>query len=318
MSVTHSPTHSNSSLSNAGSQPDLPSISANAELITVRRRKKPEAEKDFTKELADFRAEIMTFLNEFRTSNDEKLSGMNDNIVDLDNKITSITASMKNLSSEHNKLKTELSKVTESVNFLSNSHDDWKSKVSSMTKDVIELKKTKSELTECKSQLMVLQKEHNLQQQRDRLNNLEISGIPINKNEVLSEYLKQICCQLGVQLAADDIIHIHRVPTRLPNRPKNIIVKLQSQLVKDRIISAIRKNKGLTTSDIGLPGDGQRIYINEHLIPYYKKLYKQAREAATQFGYAYVWIRNGKIFMRKNDTSPSIIITDYVDLNKVK
>lgn len=319
MSVNRSPPHSNNRLHYTGSQPDLSSLGTSTQdIITLRKRKQPDSDTIIGKELSDFRYEIMSFLNEFKISNSELITSVRSDIVELNNKVTSVTTSLNNLFTEHNKIKTDLTKVTESVEFISSSHDDLKLKVSTIAKDVIELKKTKSELAECKSQLMTLEKVHNLQQQRDRINNIELSGIPMKNNEDVTEYLMQICLKLGVVISMDDIIHIHRVPTRLPNKPKNIIAKMKSQLIKDSIISAIRKNKGITTSDIGLPGDCQRIYINEHLIPYFKKLYKQTREAATQFGYAYVWIRNGKIFVRRNDTTAPIIITDYTDLTKVK
>ncbi|KAL4718487.1 hypothetical protein ACJJTC_004102 [Scirpophaga incertulas] len=319
MFVNRSPPHSNSGLSHTGSQPDLSSFSVGTQdSITLRKRKQPDSNNDLGKELADFRSEIMTFLCEFKVSNSQLITDVRSDITELNNKVSSITISMTNLSIEHNKIKSEVNKVTESVNFLSNSHDDIKTKMSCMTKEVIELKKTRSELKDCKSQLVSLQKEINLQQQRDRLHNIEISGIPIKNNEDVVQYLMQICRKIDVPISTEDIIHIHRVPTRLPNKPKNIIAKLKSQLIKDSIISAIRKNKGLSTSDIGLPGDCQRIYINEHLTPYFKKLYKQARDAAAQSGYAYVWIRGGKIFMRKNDTTASFVVTDYSDLNKVK
>ncbi|CAG9790312.1 unnamed protein product [Diatraea saccharalis] len=101
--------------------------------------------------------------------------------------------------------------------------------------------------------------------------------------------------------------------------PKNIIAKLGNLLIKDTIISAIRRKKGLTSNDLGITTSNPwRIYINEHFTPFYKMLYKRTRETAAGANYQYTWIRNGKIFVRKNDTSPPLNIMEYKDLDNLK
>lgn len=125
---------------------------------------------------------------------------------------------------------------------------------------------------------------------------------------------------VSVELTNDDIITAHRVQPKVhvPGRLKNIIVQLKSLIVKDSIISAIRRKKGITSIEIGIPGESRKIYVNEQLIPALKMLLKQTKENAKHANFQSVWVRNCKIFTRKNDTSPKIYVKDAEDLNKIK
>lgn len=80
------------------------------------------------------------------------------------------------------------------------------------------------------------------------------------------------------------------------------------RLLRDSILFGVRAKKGLTTADIQIDGDAKQIYISEHLTLTNKHLYLQARNKAKTSEYQYSWVRDGKIFVRKNDVSPVIFI----------
>ncbi|KAL4721721.1 hypothetical protein ACJJTC_001702, partial [Scirpophaga incertulas] len=105
----------------------------------------------------------------------------------------------------------------------------------------------------------------NSNEQRDRQLNVEVVGIPEDKNEDLMRYIADICKYIGVNI---------------------------------------------------IPGDPKPIYINEHLTPYNKQLLKKCKEIAMKKEYKYVWTKNGRIYIRKNDTSPAIQIHEEEDLRK--
>lgn len=120
-----------------------------------------------------------------------------------------------------------------------------------------------------------------------------------------------------MEVLADDIIHINRVSPkqRIQGRPRVIVAKMKTRLLKDNLIYLSRK-KRITTRDIGIAGDPIPIYINEHLTSSNKLLLKKCKEAAKSKMYQYVWTKNGRIFMRQNDTSPALQIFDEEDLIK--
>ncbi|XP_028158710.1 uncharacterized protein LOC114351631 [Ostrinia furnacalis] len=286
--------------------------------VTQRKRKQHALDDDLRNEMTEFRTESMSFLKDFRTAHDQDVKDMRSDLNEIKNDICSLRTDMHKMKEEHSNFKKELSSIVDSIEYQSKEQNDLKSCVDLMKEDLTLLKTTENELAECKKQLGELTEEYQIQQQRERLNNLEISGIPKSHNENLSQHLHQICQVLGLVLCADDIIHIHRVPTRVSNNPKLIIVKFKSQLIKDSIISAIRKKKALTTKEIGMGGEDRRIYVNEHLTPYYKALYRKTRELASKSSFQFVWIRNCKIYVRRNDTSPSFFIKTQKDLEKLK
>ncbi|KAL0810686.1 hypothetical protein ABMA28_010015 [Loxostege sticticalis] len=172
-----------------------------------------------------------------------------------------------------------------------------------------DLKATKEALKNIESDL-------NRQQQRERLLNLEITGIPEAKNESLHTIFLKIASTSDVVLTANDIEHINRVQPKKPiqGRPRSVVVKLKDRVIKDNIIAGIRKRRGITTNDLNRAGDPKPIYVNEHLTPQNKALYKMCREKAKQKSIKYVWIRHCSIFMRKDDTSPAVLINSEEEL----
>ncbi|RVE48661.1 hypothetical protein evm_006732 [Chilo suppressalis] len=69
-------------------------------------------------------------------------------------------------------------------------------------------------------------------------------------------------------------------------------------------LEANSKDK-LNTVQLGYGCEKTAVYVSEHLCPYYKGLHAETRKIAREKGYKYVWIRNGRIFIRKNDESPA-------------
>ncbi|CAH2107682.1 unnamed protein product [Euphydryas editha] len=193
------------------------------------------------------------------------------------------------LTQEHNTFKKELCTLTDTLEFHSKEQSDLKATVNDVKSDVKKMRIQNQDIDILKQSLDKLLHEQNIMQQRERINNLEICGIPEYKNEKVSEYLISIAKIVGIDLSIEDIVHIHRVPTRLPNRPKNIVVKLKSTQLKYGILSAIKKGVSQPT-----------------------------KEAANAANYKYIWIRNCRIYVRRSDTSPSVLIRDITDLKKIK
>ncbi|KAL4704360.1 hypothetical protein ACJJTC_010745 [Scirpophaga incertulas] len=162
--------------------------------------------------------------------------------------------------------------------------------------------------------------------QLSRLNNLEISGIPISKGENLNTILHTVCNKAGFTLKETDIDTIHRVrrfssgndTKQRDSRPPAIIVSFTQRRRKDELLACVRARRGLSTTDVDLPGAPLPIYLSDHLTPAKKILLKLARELKNELGYSYLWVRDCKIMMRKNDTSKFIRITNENDLLSLK
>lgn len=178
----------------------------------------------------------------------------------------------------------------------------------------------KANLVSCESRIKHLEEEHARQQQWTRLQNIELVGVPENSQENTADVVKQVMETIGVQVESGDIEFAHRVQPRRTTSAKRgraIVVKLKHRAIKDKIIAASRKHRNVTARDIGRGGENERMYINEHLTRENKALLASCKLKAKEFSYKYIWTKNCRIFVRKNDTSPPILISSSVDLAKI-
>lgn len=225
-------------------------------------------------------------------------------------------STLDTLRTQHKELKINLADVNTSLNFQCEQHEDLKKRVGAIESYTT---KAPNDLTSLQHEVCQLRRELGRQQQRERLLNIEIVGIPETKNESLSDMIINISKHVGVPLIQDDIVHINRVQPRqsVPGRPKVIVAKFKSRLQKDSIISGLRRTRGVTTKDILIPGEARRIYVNEHLTTQNKHLMKMAKDTAKIKQYQYVWTKNCQIYVRKNDVSPAITIRNEEDIKKM-
>lgn len=286
--------------------------------VTLRIRKQKDGDLEIKQVISDFKSEILSFLYDFKKTQSEELQQMRSDVADIKNQLLSLRETNEKLISEHGQFIKELSSLTESLEFHSKEQELLKSSVNTISVKVKTIDSLEQELSKVKFQLNNIRMERNEFDQRERLTNLEITGIPEKSSENVKQYLLSIARLLAVQIPDEEIVHIHRVPTRVSGRPKNIIVKFKSLIMKDSLVSAMRKRKYLTTGDIGVSGDPHPIYVNEHLTPFYKDLHKKAKDAKRIAGFKYIWIRNCKIHVRRDDTSPAFVIKCFEDITKIK
>ncbi|KAG8300010.1 hypothetical protein J6590_087002 [Homalodisca vitripennis] len=80
-----------------------------------------------------------------------------------------------------------------------------------------------------------------------------------------------------------------------------------------------RKDKrNLNTRDIGfMEGQSNPIYVNNSLTQANRKLLNKAREVKREKQYTYLWVRNGRIFMRKNPGDRFVVIDSMEVLSKL-
>lgn len=306
-------------------------IDAQLQNINLRKRKQPDQD---VVTPTKFEAFVFRMQNSF----DEINRKINDVVKVELNKLSSISSEIK---SEINSLRQENIELKRSIEAMYTQHqetvalvtdlraslDFTSSRVDILNKRVDKCEEYRknddelaNELKTTKQAIINIENDLNRQQQRDRQLNLEITGIPESKNEALDTIFEKIANCSGVTITKADIEHINRVQPKQPvkGRPRSIIVKLKNRIHKDNIIAGIRKRRGITTKDLNLPGDTKFVYVNEHLTPQNKILYKKCREAAASKLIKYVWIRNCSIFMRKDDTSPAVLINNEEDLKKFR
>lgn len=95
-----------------------------------------------------------------------------------------------------------------------------------------------------------------------RLNNLEIHGIPFNKNEDVIDLVCAVSDKFGISVKGYHIDAAHRLNKR-KSAIKPIIVKFVNRWKKEDLYES-RKKKKVYASDLGFDSP-LRIYLNENL-----------------------------------------------------
>ncbi|CAG4964370.1 unnamed protein product [Colias eurytheme] len=162
-------------------------------------------------------------------------------------------------------------------------------------------------------------------EQHLRESNLEINGIPENRSENLSNCLNQLAKVVNADIKDDDIMQVTRIAkiNKDDGRPRAVVAKLRSPRHRDILLAAVQKyNKcnsddKLSTHHLGIGGTNKPVYVAEHLTPANKILHATARLKAKETNYKFVWVRNGKIFVRKNETSQALQIRCLDSIKKM-
>ncbi|CAG5055765.1 unnamed protein product [Parnassius apollo] len=226
--------------------------------------------------------------------------------------------SVKNIQADLAYLKTikcELSVVKDLLDYVHASVDTLITRIAEVDCEIQTLQKNKEDVTRLEQRLQKLEAVFNDGEQRSRLNNIEIKGVPITDTENLFTILSKIATKIDFNISDNNINYIARVPSRNDKNNKSIIVSLHNRYLRDNFVAAARKCKSLTPLDIGLNGTN-RIFINDHLTVKNKLLLNKTKALAKERDFSYVWVKNCKILVRKN-TSPVHIIKTELDLRKI-
>lgn len=196
--------------------------------------------------------------------------------------------------------------------------EDIKKKMESIVSENSALKKENAELGK-KCDAMTKRLKENEQRlvqcdQYSRRCNIEIKGIPKTESENVTELVFKLGELIGEQIAIADIEACHRVPTRDVAK-NNLIVQFQHRQKRDAVLDKAKK-KRMTCREFGFP-EQSPVYVNEHLCPYMKTLLGMTLTKKREHQWRYVWVRNSKIFARKVDGAPVVVITHEDELEKI-
>lgn len=154
-------------------------------------------------------------------------------------------------------------------------------------------------------------------EQYSRVNTVEIQGIPQDDTEDVIGVVKGVGNALNMKIEDCMIDACHRLKSRPgSNDPPTIIVKFVRRGTKEELLRKRREKKTLSTKHMNLHMD-RPIYINESLSPARRHLAALARVAKREHHYQYIWIRNGKIFLRKENGAKVIQVTSKDDLKSL-
>lgn len=296
------------------SNSDLPEsvCSADNSFVNIRRRKQPEME------INDSVINVIenTIEKKLNCWKDDLRSAITDSVLKsvqsvIEQEVKKMTLSIRD---SFEKLSERFNTFEKSLQFTMERQDNFEKRLEEMEKKI--------KLNDAEQrQIQVLQDRLDAMEQQARSHNIEIANLPERRDENLLVIMEKLGCVIKHPINAQDIVSIHRVPhiEKTNNRPKNVIVRFTTKIIRDNIIAAARASKGLKSDKLLVSGTIQNVYVNEHLSARNKQLFRCCREEAKNNNFKYVWIKNGTILVRQTDNSPIFAVRNEQDIkNKIK
>lgn len=198
-----------------------------------------------------------------------------------------------------NKLLQDQEELKSSMAFINGKFEDMDKKLSVMETRIAVLEDRDKQIAQLGATI-------DRMDQQARQCNVEISNLPEKRNEDLIALIETYSLNIEHPITAADIVSINRVPHADPKseRPKNLVIKFSSKIVRDNFLSSAKRARGITSDLLGIHGPTHKIYAGEHLTLKNKRIFREARILAQKNGYKYVWPKNGTILVRANDTAP--------------
>lgn len=178
------------------------------------------------------------------------------------------------------------------------------------------LEKSENENKELRTRLRNMEIQINEVDQRECNDKIEISGIKDkNVNEVMA--VKKILEKAGY--ADGEIQHrVVKVVRKVENQEKTTItVQFKSHEVRNTVLTKIKKEKVYGKLENNINTDSSYIFINETLSTYYKRLFYEANKVKREKGYTHLWIKDGKILLKKTPEANTLKLSCMDDLGKI-
>lgn len=162
--------------------------------------------------------------------------------------------------------------------------------------------------------------------QLSRSSNIEIQCVPEHKQENLVNTVQQLGKLIKCPVNENNIHYCARLAKMNSDspRPRSVLVKFSSPRLRDEFMAATSKfnrnnqNDKLNSSHLGIAvAKRTPIYIVEHLTSENKALHAAARSKAKELKYRFVWVRDGRIYMRKSEEASYVHVRSIDTLNNL-
>lgn len=259
--------------------------------------------------------------NDFEVTVRNMLKSLSINVDKIDKKLETIE-------SQHSE---QLRDLKKSVEFCCSKVDEFNLVVEKVQREQKVLDKLQGDLkrenVELKTRVVVLETRVEDMQQYSRSDNVEIVGVPLTPNEDIFFLLEQLAVAIEVVFDRNHISAAHRIPARDPQKTPSIVVKFVSRQFKQiwmRHANYISCPEGgrptrryLLASEIYTKFDKTRVFVHDHLTSYNKKLLFDTKKFAAEKKFDFVWVKDAKIFIKRNTKTNPIRISSFSDLEKL-
>ena len=230
---------------------------------------------------------------------------------------------MSDINTQLREMKDNIKHFHESITFMNTHFENLNAEINAYKDDIDRIKKENETL---KNDLIAISGRCSQLDQLMRSSNLELQCVPEHRTENIISIVKQLGKVVACPINDTDISYCSRIAKKDPRspRPRAILITLNSPRQRDTLLAATIKynkqhpNDKLNSGDLGIGGNKKSaIYVTENLSPENKSLHAAARLKARELKFRHVWVRSGRIYMRKTDTSEYIYVRNAATLEKL-
>lgn len=170
----------------------------------------------------------------------------------------------------------------------------------------------KTTVDEQTTQIQQLQAGLNDSEQYSRRSNMEVHGLPSSPLENLSSWVGDLAHKLAIpDFHPSSVVAVHRLPTR-GNKAPPVLIRFASVRVRDAWMAAKGRLRSLI-AEKSVP----QLFFNENLTRANSELFWKARTRAKERHFRFVWLKNGRIFAKREEGAPIVRIAQPNDLEKM-
>lgn len=214
-----------------------------------------------------------------------------------------------------NELRKEVNEMQTAMEFISNKFDE-QVKNNKLVRENLEL--VRKENIYLKNEINSMKNIINAYETEKISKNLVISGICEDPNENL-EYIKkksiQVLNYIDNSITEKNITKVKKVPTK--NRLPVVVVTMDEPQKKIDILAKKKNKKQIDMIKCKINvSKNTRIYINEEMTKHTYTCYKESLKLK-EYGFQFVWQKNGHIYARQNPQSEQVRIRDTLHLQEI-
>lgn len=229
-----------------------------------------------------------------------------------------------------------LQEIKSSQQFLSEKYDATSTKLDKFASSVSNIAKENQQLKN--ENKILLQKLNDLQddvwdlKQHEICNDIVIKGVPLLTNETsLQKIVENTFLQLKVGIDVKSVSKVYRIAAinvggkSKPSKAFGaVVVKCSSSKSKELVMNSKKNLSKAFLDAIAVEGFSKEnenvsynIYANDHLTSYNSSLFNMARVLKHKGKYQYVWTKDCKVFVKKDESSRGERIRKFEQLSKI-
>lgn len=246
---------------------------------------------------------------------------MGSEVIDCESNINSNSREYGELRSDMSEIKTAVREMINNMNALtaSNSYMTEKFDVSinkinetltKITTQVIELKNKDEERSK-----QIKEMEIRMKQMEQKLleKNIEINSATAVTMDA-ETVVKKIAASVGVNINEEHIEKAYCIKNK-----NKVIVEFSSSKKKKEIMDKLKSHRldENVLDDTNNNPTNKYIFVNDELTGDNRRVLWMAKVKAKENGWKFVWVKNGRIYARKNESSSQIIINSSADIDMI-